>query len=509
MQANTHKKSDVQSRNRGDIYAIAFFSIPCFFFSLIVWQGANSVAELRTTFLKTARSKVSSVHSDPISDAHEGQLVYVRGVMKPQPDILTDPYFNVSTEAFALVRQVMKGNRNNVESLPYNPNLTGTYFLNPCPTMVWKSAKQIKVGAYELTWDQVFPLLELRTKKDDLEFDRLDSIRKAAVPLPLSTETRDRLSSQWGERLVVDTKEWSLHIGDQYKTRVIFRKFEIPPTEISILAKQQGDRLVPYSLNNDSIFEIQVGNHDIESIFSIIQQKQLAKTYFARGFSVLLFAIGTVMVAQAFVPRKTWVAKEVAETKSGTESKSEYKQGIAIETEPFLLYHISSKTFLAGESRDIRDRFKLNDSSSVAQILFLGLTLLFLFAMMLSKSIEFIFPAITKPDTLRGIVVSLAALVGILYWIIRKLANNSSTDRMIRQGELLQGSIVSCTGKITGNGETNWYSVKVVYRFSNPEKIDLIGECERDRDDLDGQPLPTEGTVVLVLYLDDNTYALL
>ena len=142
-------------------------------------------------------------------------------------------------------------------------------------------------------------------------------------------------------------------------------------------------------MNNDSIFEIQVGNHDIEFMFSIIQQKQLAKTYFVRGFCVLLFAIGTVMVAQAFVPRKTWVAKEVGETKSGMESKSEYKQGIAID------------------------------------------------------------------------------------------------------------------------GETNWYSVKVVYRFSNPEKIDLIGECERDRDDLDGQPLPTEGTVVLVLYLDDNTYALL
>ena len=170
---------------------------------------------------------------------------------------------------------------------------------------------------------------------------------------------------------------------------------------------------------------------------------------------------------------------------------------------------MSSNTFLAGESRDIRDRFKLNDSSSVAQMLFLGLTLLFLFAVMLSKSIEFIFPAITKPDTLRGILAWSVVLIGILYWIIRKLANNSSIDRMIRQGEIIQGSIVSCTGKITGNGETNWYSVKVVYRFSNPEKIDLIGECERDRDDLDGQPLPTEGTVVFVLYLDSNTYALL
>ena len=148
--------------------------------------------------------------------------------------------------------------------------------------------------------------------------------------MPLTTEIHDRLSAQWGERLVVDTKEWSLHIGDQYETRVIFRQFEIPPTEISILAQQQGDRFVPYSLNDDSIFEIQVGNHDIDSMFSIIQQKQ-----FVRGFCVLLFAIGTVMVAQAFVPRKTWVAKEVAETKSGMESKSEYKQGIAIDAEPF------------------------------------------------------------------------------------------------------------------------------------------------------------------------------
>jgi hypothetical protein len=198
MQANTNGKSDVQSSIRGDIYALAFFSIPCFILSWFGWQSSNTEAAKREAFLQTARSKVISVDGDAINAANEGQLVYVNGMMTTQPEILTDPSFNVSTKAFALVRQVKKGDENSVDALPYNPKLTSTYFSNPYPTMVWKT-KEIKLGAYDLMWDQVFPLLELRTKNYDQDINRLESIRKAAIPIPLTPELRDQLSSQWGE----------------------------------------------------------------------------------------------------------------------------------------------------------------------------------------------------------------------------------------------------------------------------------------------------------------------
>lgn len=508
MQANTNGKSDVQSSIRGDIYALAFFSIPCFILSWFGWQSSNTEAAKREAFLQTARSKVISVDGDAINAANEGQLVYVNGMMTTQPEILTDPSFNVSTKAFALVRQVKKGDENSVDALPYNPKLTSTYFSNPYPTMVWKT-KEIKLGAYDLMWDQVFPLLELRTKNYDQDINRLESIRKAAIPIPLTPELRDQLSSQWGERFIEDEKGWSIQMKDQYRTQVQFRQFELLPTEVSILAQQRGNGFVPYSLTDDKIFEVKIGSHDIGSMFSTVQQRQIAKIYFSKGCFLLLFATGLVLVLQAFVPRKPLDENMVEAMSSGVESSSDYKQRILSEAEPFLLHRASSETFLAGKSRDIRSRFRLDDPSHVPIMLLSGLAVIYLVIMLLSKVVEFNFSALKKEDTQRDIVGFLLLIIAAVYWIMRKLETRSAQDRMIRDGRVLHGSILSCTGEVTGDDGGYWYFVKVVYRFSNPQKIEIIGQCERNRDDLNGHPLPMEGTAVLVLYLDDKTYALL
>ena len=135
--------------------------------------------------------------------------------------------------------------------------------------------------------------------------------------------------------------------------------------------------------------------------------------------------------------------------------------------------------------------------------------MIYLVMMLLYRVVEFNFPALRKEDTQIAIVGFLSTIIAAVYWIMRKLKTRSAQDRMIRYGRVLQGSILSCTGKYRGGGEGYWYSVKVVFKFSNPQKIEIIGKCERDRDDLQGHPLPMEGTAVLVLYLDDKTYALL
>jgi hypothetical protein len=508
MQANSNEKSDAQSNIRGDIYALAFFSIPCFLLSVIGWQHTNQLAEKQTTFLQTARSQVISIDSDTINPPNEGQLVYVKGMMKPRPEILTDPYFNVSTKAFALVRQVKKGKQNSVNLLPYDPNLNNTYHSNPCPTMVWRT-EETKLGAYNLTWDQVFPLFNLRKKKFKQDIHRLESIRHAAIPMPLMPELRDQLSAQWGDRLVVNDKEWSIQFNDQHNTQIQFLQFDLPTMEVSILAQQRGNGFVPCSSNGDTIFEIKIGSHDVESLFSIAQQRQMANIYFSQGLYLLLFATGLALVLQAFVPRKRRDENGVATMNSSVESSADHKQRILIETEPFLLHQQSSQSFLAGEVRDIRNRFQLDDQFTVPKMLLAGLAVIFVMIMLLRKVVEFNFQTLRTPETQANIVFLLVPLIYSAFWAIRKLKTNSATDCMIRHGIVLQGSIRSCTGKTSGNGEVYWYSVKVEYEFSNPQKIQLRGECKSDRDDLSGLPLPKEGTAVLVLYLDDKTYALL
>jgi hypothetical protein len=508
MNANTNEKSEVKTGIRRDLYAIAFFSIPCFIFSLSGWQNANGLMAKKVTSLQTARSKVISVDSDTINAANEGKLVYVKGMLKQRPEILTDPYFNVSTTAFALVRQVVKGDRNSAESLPYNPKLKGSYFQIPYPTMVWKT-EETKLGAFDLTWDQVFPLFGLRTKKDDQDVSRLESIRKAAVLIPLTPELRDQLSSKWREQFVEDSKGWSIQLRDQYRTQVQFRQFALQPIEVSILAQQQGNGFVPYSLNDEKIFEIKIGNHDVESMFAIAQQRQMAKIYYAKGFYLFLFVAGLVAVLQVFVPRKLRSENKVEAMNSRMESSSDCQRGVLLDAEPFLLHKGSSRTYLNGEYRDIRRRFRLDNESAQPFIIFFALAVMFLIPVLLSELVKFTSPALRTPETERNIVGFFLLLIVAVYWILRKSETNSALDRMIRNGCVLKGTILSCTGKNTGNGEEYWYSVKVIYKFSNLQQIELVGECERDRDDLNGHPLPREGTAILVLYLDDNTYALL
>lgn len=504
MEAKKTGGAGDHSTHRGDVFAIAFFSIPCFLIAVWFWRAEDSVAAKRASLLQTEKSRAISASADTMDAANEGRLVYVHGTLKPKAETLTDPNFNVSTEAFALIRQVGEGGPKKVERLPYNPKLRARSF----PTMVWK-ATEIKLGAFTLTWDQVFPLLGLRTKNYDLETNRLDSICKAAVPLPLTSELRDRLSAHWGERFVEDKKGWSIQLRDQYGTQVEFRQFDLPPTEISILAQQRRDGFAPFSLGGDSIFEVMIGDHDIESMFSIVQQKQMAKTYFVKAFCSLLFALGVGLVLQAFVPRKTRDAKKMEEMDSKMESGSDNNQALVLETKPFLLYHVSSQSFLSGETRDIRDRFRLDDPSLVSYMILAGLGVLFLLLYLIGQLVELSFQALRTPNTQGRIVGALIGIFALLNYMLRKNERNAALGRMIQDGQVLQGVIVSSKGRNKGNGEEYWYEVEIVFRFFTPQQIVLTGECSRDRDDLKGQPLPGEGSAVLVLYLNDYTYALL
>lgn len=80
----------------------------------------------------------------------------------------------------------------------------------------------------------------------------------------------------------------------------------------------------------------------------------------------------------------------------------------------------SSETFLAGESRDIRSRFRLDDPSHVPILFFSGLAVIYLVMMRLSKVVEFNFSALKEQDTQRDIVGFLLLIIAAVYWIMRK-----------------------------------------------------------------------------------------
>ena len=94
----------------------------------------------------------------------------------------------------------------------------------------------------------------------------------------------------------------------------------------------------------------------------------------------------------------------------------------------------SSETFLAGESRDIRSRFRLDDPSHVPILFFSGLAVIYLVMMRLSKVVEFNFSALKEQDSRTG---CLAPILSSHYL---------GTDPVQSAMQLLANQRDSCTG---------------------------------------------------------------
>jgi hypothetical protein len=176
-----------------------------------------------------------------------------------------------------------------------------------------------------------------------------------------------------------------------------------------------------------------------------------------------------------------------------------------VATEPFLLDY-ASKAFLAGDPRDIRTRFRLWKEFPL--VVLAGVALMLLSLVVVQQVMALNQPANTQP-TAQGLLITVALIIGCLYFVTRKVKVDSARERLVRNGQVLKGSVVSCSGQMTANAEESWYSVKIEYRFFSPQQREIKSHWERDRDDLLNLPLPAEGTAILVLYLDDNCYALL
>ena len=155
----------------------------------------------------------------------------------------------------------------------------------------------------------------------------------------------------------------------------------------------------------------------------------------------------------------------IQEATHAMESGSNNTQALVVETKPFLLYHLSSQSFLSGETRDIRDRFRLDDPSSVSYMILAGVGVLFLLLYTITQLVELSSPALRTPNTQERIVGAVIAIFALLNYMLRKNEKNTAFARMIQHGQVLQGVIVSSKGRNEGNGEEYWYEVEIVFRF--------------------------------------------
>jgi hypothetical protein len=84
--------------------------------------------------------------------------------------------------------------------------------------------------------------------------------------------------------------------------------------------------------------------------------------------------------------------------------------------------------------------------------------------------------------------------------------NNQTNQKLANEGQLLRGQVVSAVGR---RGSKNTYNVTLKYDFTTPNGKQITKQQVQNRPDLRNGPLPSPGTPVAVLYVNDKLQRLM
>ncbi len=174
--------------------------------------------------------------------------------------------------------------------------------------------------------------------------------------------------------------------------------------------------------------------------------------------------------------------------------------------DPFFLDY-ASQGYLAGDDRGIRHR--LAPDQLPLQV-FSGIVLAILGITVAQQGIAFSRTEGPQP-TIEGFLGTLAALIGGVVLYCKKFNADSAKERLIREGQILKGTVLHSEGNLCSYGSEGvvGYQVTITYQFVSPAQNVVTNQWGRDRDELQNGPLPAPGTEIRVLYLDDSCYVLL
>ncbi|WP_417915896.1 TMEM43 family protein [Candidatus Electronema sp. JC] len=275
-------------------------------FFLLFWNEGRAVKEYKT--LKEGAGAVISAPADQVDPAREGRLIHLSGKAVTE-EILRDPDFFVTANALRLERTAemyqwqersesktekkLGGAEETVTTYSYSRTWSESLISssgfrdqagheNP-GAMPFSSAEQtarkVSLGAFSLPPSLVGKISN---------FEQLPL--GAEVPLPENTAGRKVWRHGSGFYLGEDPN--APQIGD---LRISFRI--VPPTEVSVVARQSGSSLEPYrSKAGGSIELLQTGTHSAAAMFESAQQSSRMLTWLLRLGGFILMLIGLNMM---------------------------------------------------------------------------------------------------------------------------------------------------------------------------------------------------------------------
>lgn len=245
------------------------------------------------------RNRVVPVRADAVSEVHEGKPVYMTGMLETVSR-LEDPTFHIQRTAIALRRTVEMYQRRGTPSssdapAPYDavwsdrllppPQGTPAGEAPPPETLPfanWQDrAEVVTLGSFTLSGD-LLPLL---------------TFFEPVVPRDAALPDGFRLA---GPTLYRGADPDSPEIGD-----VRIRLEEVKPGPVSVIAGQQGSRLIPWPASSGArVALILPGFLELEDMLDPVRQEAPVQAWTLRISGGLLTAFGMYLVLQSLVDRE-------------------------------------------------------------------------------------------------------------------------------------------------------------------------------------------------------------
>lgn len=276
-------------------------------FPLLWWNEGRAVQTYRS--LQEGRGLVVSVKVDPPDPAYDQKLVHVSGLATTD-ETLHDPVFGVSAQAIRLSREAetfqwvenqksekqtkLGGSEETVTTYSYEREwreglVSSDSFKEPAghanpaslevESASWQ-ASNVRLGAFQLS-------------------DRLAAKMSRTEVVPVTEDILAGLAEPWRSR--VRLNELGLYVGEDPATpavgdiRVSFSK--VPPSDVSVIAQQSGDRLGPFqTLAGDSLEMLSAGIVSPDLMFASAEEANTMMTWALRVFGFVMMMSGALLV---------------------------------------------------------------------------------------------------------------------------------------------------------------------------------------------------------------------
>ena len=269
-------------------------------FPVLWWNEGRAVDR----YLAISEGTASAISIDPaaVDPAHDGRIVHFSGEARSD-EAVTDPEFEISKDALSLNRivemyqWVEDKDTKTRDKIGGGKETTTTYDYSK----QWRQGR-VNSSRFKHEAGHENPSMPMGSSRHSA-----DNIHVGAFSLgDLSSEI------EGGDPLTLDSlpealraKGWELRDGGAYlsvgsgltigDTRVRFEM--IPYSQVSVIAQQRGDQLVPFVASNGEEFaELRMGVLNIDQMREAAESDNALKTWIIRGVGFAMMVIGMSLI---------------------------------------------------------------------------------------------------------------------------------------------------------------------------------------------------------------------